>query len=127
MWDAENTFSDRQEVSATAISENTVFVGKGDAGPGEPLTLQVVTTRAEGGGSLNVFVETDDVDTMAGAVTLASYNLTPQDIARGGPVLAAGLPSGCKNFLRLRYEPAGTVTGLTVTAGLTPTAGQTNR
>lgn len=114
MWDAETMFSNEQTLAA-ADSTNVVDVGPPDAGKGRPLYL-TVSVGGTATGDLTVTVKTADVDAMTGAATLTVYTVPSALVEKGGVVLAAPLPTGCKQFLRLAY--AGVTTG-TVTAGLT--------
>lgn len=114
MWDKETTFSNLQTL-AEADSENVVDTGGDDLGLGEPVYLQVAVGKGATG-SLTVAVKTAAVAAMTGAMTLAQYTVAADAVARGGVVLAAPLPTGCKRYLRLRYSGAA---GAKVTAGLT--------
>ena len=113
MWDNETTFSNRQ-ILADAASDNQVDTGGDDFGLGEPIYLQVSLT-AGSSGTLAVNVETSDSPGMGDAVRVVQYLVAPETVARGGTVLAAPLPTGCKRYLRLSY--AGAIGGR-VTAGL---------
>lgn len=125
MFDREAMFSYRQAVAASANSTDVVFTGYGDAGPGQPIGLEVNTPAVDGGGS--VLVDLQHADDPSGTFeTHASWTISADDLARGGAVLAAHLPSGLKDYLRLNYTLNGTVTGFMPTAGLLY-AGQTNR
>ena len=113
MWDNETTFSNLQTL-ADAASTNIVDTGGDDLGLGEPVYLQVsLTTGASG--DLSVAVETSDTGDMAASIRLAHFLIEESAVTRGGVVLAAPLPTGCKRYLRLRYTGA---TGGKVTAGL---------
>lgn len=115
MWDNETTFSDRQTLVSTGIdSDNIVDVGADDIGLGEPVYLQVVVTQGCTG-TLALKVKTGSASDMTGAATLAEYTVGATLLAKGGCVLAAPLPTGCKRYLRLNY--AGAAAGK-VTAGL---------
>lgn len=114
MWDAENMFSFNQALAA-GNSDNIVDVGPGDAGKSEPLRLNVLV-GAGASGALVVAVSTSDAKDMTGAAEIARYTVAAGKVAKGGDVLVADLPTGCKRYLRLAYSGA---TGGTVTAGLT--------
>lgn len=113
MWDHETTFSDRQ-ILVEGNSDNTVDIGPDDAGLGEPVYLQVSLTPG-GSGTLAVNLNASDSSGMANAVRVAQYLVESATVAKGGTVLAAALPTGCKRYLRLSYSGA---TGGRVTAGL---------
>lgn len=120
MWDKETTFSDN-ELLVAGDSANTVDLGGDDAGKGAPVYLQV-SLSAGASGTLAVSVNTSDDQAMAGAVRVAQYLVSADKVARGGVVLVAPLPTGCKRYLRLAYADA---SGGRVTAGLVAGA-QTN-
>lgn len=126
MFDRENMFSMKQALTATAVSTDTVFVGEGDAGPGQDLILEIDATKNTGGASLAVAVQTADDAAMTTPVVLATFTIAAAVLAKGGPVLAAPLPPGMKRFLRLNYTVTGTPVGLSVTSGIV-LAGQTNK
>ena len=114
MWDKETTFSDN-EVLVAGDSANIVDLGGDDIGNGTPVYLQV-SLSAGASGSLVVNVNTDDDPAMSGAVRVVQYIVPADKVARGGVVLAAPLPSGCKQYVRLSYADA---SGGRITAGLT--------
>lgn len=113
MWDNEATFSNRQ-ILADANSDSIVDVGGDDVGLGEPVYLQVSLTRGTSG-SLAVNLDTSDSPGMGDAVRIVQYLVAADTVAKGGTVLAAPLPTGCKRYLRLSYSGA---SGGWVTAGL---------
>ncbi len=126
MFDRENMFSFKQEVTATAVSDDVVFVGKGDAGAGTPKMVEITTPAVTGGGSL--VAELQHADDDAGTFeTALAVNVSAAELAMGGAVKVFSLPVGLKDYLRLNYTVTGTVTGLVVSAGIIGLAGQTNR
>ena len=125
MFDRENMFSDKQALTATAASTDVVYVGEGDAGPGQPLFIEIDATPSTGVTAMTVTVNTSDAEAMTGAVVLGTFTVSTDRLAAGGPILIAAIPSGCKRFLRLNYTITGTPSNLTVTAGLVA-AGQSN-
>ncbi len=126
MWDAEVMFSHKQAVAATALSDNSIACPDKDIASGQPVQVQVMGTKAAGGGTMNIVVQTGNADDMSDAAPIATYHLPAKTMAKGGPILSAGLPAKlCKRRLRLQYVPAGTLTGLKITAGLV-LDGQTN-
>lgn len=120
MWDKQNLFSDQQTLAA-ADSDDIVKVGPPDAGKGEPVNL-VASVSPGSTGPLTIAVKTSDAADMTGASTLAEFFVPADKMARGGDVLNAYLPTGCKNYLRLAYSGG---SGGTITAGLS-WGGQTN-
>ena len=115
MWDKETTFSDQQALAA-GNSENVVDAGPDDIGLGHPVYLQLALTKGATG-ALEVAVETSDNVSLSDAITLVTYKVEADRVARGGIILAAQLPTGCKRYLRLAYSGAA---GGKITAGLTP-------
>lgn len=116
IFDSELMFSNKQALATDAVSENTVRVGPGDAGMGEPISLVVCVAGAETASSgLTVELQTSDDESMAGAETLFSGVASKEKIRCGGLALAVKLPRGCKKYLRLAYSG---VDAGTVTAGL---------
>lgn len=113
MWDAETLFSDEQALAA-ADSDNIVDAGAADIGKGHPVYL-AVNVGAGASGDLAVTLKTSDADDMTGAVDVAEYTVPTAGVEKGGVVLSAPLPTGCKRYLRLAYAGA---TGGVVTAGL---------
>lgn len=117
--DYENMFSKDQAVTATANSTNTIDLGPGDAGPSERISLFITADPAfTGAGTIAVGLQTADNDTMASAVTIATYAVGNDALTAGGKLVAARLPHGCKRYLRLAYTVTGTVAAGKVTAGL---------
>lgn len=119
MRDYEQDFSRRQAVAATAVSDNVVKVPRGDIGKGRPVFLQVDAEPYAGGGTIEVGVQTaDDAAMSANLAVIAKYPIAAERLAKGGPVLAAVVPTGARAYMRLNYEAAGTLTGGSITAGL---------
>ena len=129
LWDQAAKFSDGQAVIATALSDNIVRVPSGDVGKGRHLPLQVDAGGYAGAGTLSVEVQTGDSVTgnaIDSPVTIATYAIDNASLLRGGPVLVADLPTGCRRYLRLNYTGTGALTAGALTAGLV-LEGQTNR
>ena len=61
-----------------------------------------------------------------GRVTIGTYATDNASLLRGGPVLLADLPTGCRRYLRLNYTVTGALTAGELTSGLV-LEGQTNR
>lgn len=125
MFDSENMWSDGQALTATAVSDNTIFVGRGDAGSGTAKAVEIDSTPATGGGSIVVDVQTADTD--AGPFdVVASIPVSAEALAIGGAVKVFHLPTGLKDYVQLNYNVTGTLTGCEITAGIVGIAGQTN-
>lgn len=120
--DRETLFSDNRPLTA-GDSTDIVKVPIKDVGRGHPLYLFAILSGTEAAtGDLIITVNTADNADMSGTVKLAEYTIKNPQVKKGGSVLVAALPTGCKEFLRTAY--AGVTTG-TITCGL-GLAGQTN-
>lgn len=125
IFDAQNLFSNKQAVTTTAVSQNTIDLGKPrDIGPGEPVNITAaVTTDFAGGTSITFDLIVSDNADLSSPVVLQS----------NGPVLLANLKAGQKfplramipvnpdrpkRYLGLRYTVAGTMTAGAITAGI---------
>lgn len=113
MFDRQNMFSHDQNL-AVGDSTDIIDVGVAEIGRGQPIYLTVI---GSGGatGALTVTVKTSSAPDMTGAVEVVKFTISAERMARGGTVLAAPLPTGCKRYLRLAYAGA---TGGTVSAAL---------
>jgi hypothetical protein len=123
LFDAQNLFSDGQEVTATAPSTNVIDTGGADKGGPEELYLALVadvTHTAAGAATLTVTVQTDDAEGFGSAETLvASKAFALADLAAGKVVWSVAIPRGAKRYLRLNYTVAtGPFTAGALTAGL---------
>jgi len=116
--DYANMFSKDQAVTATAASTSTVDIGLGDAGQSERLSLFVIAVPAfTGAGTLSVDLQTADASGGTFA-TIASFAVGNDVLIKGGKLLAARLPHGCKRYLRLNYTVTGSLAAGKLTAGL---------
>ena len=118
--DRENLFSANQAVTATALAQNVVDLGRGDHGPSGAISLVVI---ADGytAGTITVELQTADAvgtdGALTNAATVATYPVTADALKAGGAVVAAQLPHGMKRYAGLNYQATG-ATGGTITAGL---------
>lgn len=125
-----NTFSDKQAITATAVSTNVIDLGPlggtnttRDIGKGEPVYLfaGVGSVNMAGGTSLQAVLQTSlsegsgYTDLMAGPV-IPLANLTAGAVLYSGPI-----PAGVQRYLRMNYVVVGTFTGGNVNAGLVET------
>lgn len=122
IFDAQNLFSKAQKVTATATSDNTLDLGRGDYGPSESVSL-VVCASGYTAGSLTVELQTADACANTGEltspVTVASFPVSADALKAGGVIVAARLPHHLKRFVRLAYtEGAVAPAGGAITAGL---------
>ena len=118
--DAELQFSDNQAVAAAADSDNVIDLGGADIGKGESVYLYV---HANGytGGTLKVDLKTSNEvagQNLSSPTNLVSFEAGADAMAKGGQVIAAALPVGCKRYLRLAYTPDGGGADGKITAGL---------
>lgn len=113
MWDKDTTFSNRQ-LLVEGESDHRIDTGGDDYGLGNPVYLQVALTPGCTG-TLSVNLDSSDNPGMGDATRVVQYIVPEDRVAKGGIVLAAPLPTGCKRYLRLTYAGAGNGR---VTAGL---------
>lgn len=128
LLDAENTFSQNQVVTATAVSQNVIDVGeRRDIAVGAPIYVMIAITEAftDAGSdsTLTVTVETDDNEAFGSPAVAQTLVLLPALT----PISIAFFPlnptTGMERFLRLNYTVAGgNLTTGKVTAVLTDTA-----
>ena len=109
--DRELRFFDKAAIPAVS---DVVNVGKGDASRGDPIYLYVHFNGAPATAA-TVKIKTSDDSGMTGAVEIGSSTVAAADVQKGGVVLKAALPNGCKKFLSI--DLAGPASG-TVSAGL---------
>lgn len=116
IFDKQNLFSNRQAVTATAVSTDVVDLGAGDSGNAP--YLSVIAAGYSGAGSIVVELQTSN-DAAFGAVkTLATFPVSNADLKKGGAVVAVKLPKGMQRFARLNYAVTGAVSGGAILAGL---------
>lgn len=113
MFDRQNMFSHDQAL-AVGDSTDVIDAGIDEIGRGQPIYLTVI---GSGGatGALTVTVKTSSSADMSGAVKVVEFTVSAERMAKGGTVLSAPLPTGCKRYLRLAYAGA---TGGTISAAL---------
>lgn len=106
-------FSDKQDLTATGHSTNTVEVGQGVPGATLMMSLEV-TVREESGASPTLKVE---LETSEDNVVFAKVLDVPKTV--GVRVIKANLNNvKLQRYLRLRYVLAGTNPTYNLTAGL---------
>ena len=120
--DNENIFSKDQAVTATADSTNVVDLGLGDTGPSEALSLFVnAGTAFTGTGTISIALRTADAlssGALSSPVTIATFDITNDQLKAGGKLVSARLPHGMKRYADLNYTVGGTIAAGKVTAGL---------
>lgn len=124
LLDALNRFSDKQAVSASAVSDNVLDLGA-DRDLAVFSALEVVAipctedgSDLEGEGTLAVAVETSETEDFAEPTVLVQSAEVSTELLNKGPI-GIKLPYGGKRFLRLNYTVNGSITGLLLTSGLT--------
>ena len=123
LYDLETLFSNNQEVTTTATSDNVVCLAKGvikEVSFGTPLPLRIqVTKDFDGATGLTIEVETasdkefSDVKVLAttGKVAIAS-------LVAGYVAPINFIPKGNLGYMRLKYTVEGTATAGAITAGI---------
>lgn len=128
LLDALNRFSDKQAVTATAVSTNVIDLGaERDLAVHSSLEVVVIPCTATGAGltgaaTVSVSVETSATEEFTTSKTLVTTAaLSADDLNKGA--FGIKLPYGGQRFLRLKYTLAGaegaSLTGLLITSGLT--------
>lgn len=129
--DKKMEFSNKQAVSANALSENVVAIAGSasspnatvDLGAGEPLWLMVklAAGAVSGTGTLAVSLESADNSAMTGAKVMCSSGDVDVSKLKSGELLyAVQLPLGqYQRYLAVRYKVTGTLTGAKVNAFMT--------
>lgn len=123
IYDKQAEFCEDQAITASARSENVIFVGPGDYGSGEQSVIDVfVTEDFDNLTSLNVKLETDDDEAFGSPTEL--YNtgeVLLADLVAGYKFKIKGIPPGCEDWLALYFTVTGTApTAGKITAGITP-------
>jgi len=139
IFDMTNLFSDRQEVTTTAVSTNTIDLGvsqtpingiaplKRDLGAGcaVPLVVQVVADFA-GLTDLTVELQVSDAPDSGFTTVASSATVAAADLVAGRSFEPQYIPQGTdKRYVRLNYVVTGTATAGAIVAGIT-TGHQTN-
>ena len=125
--DYQNLFSNRQAVTASAVSENIIDTGRNlngkSIGIGSGYPIEVVCMISEtlvGVTKLAVELQTAETEDFSDAVVLQTAYLTgAEQMTAGTQAPLSTLPVNCKRFLRLNYKvTAGTPESGSITAGL---------
>jgi hypothetical protein len=129
--DKQNTLSDGQAITATAVSTNVLDLGntsRSDEGAPVTLLAQVEAAfTAAGAATLTVTLETDDNEAFSSATVLLSTGAIPKaTLVRGYQIPISFLPANCERYVRLNYTVAtGPMTAGMMNAGIV-LARQTN-
>ena len=112
LLDAQNLFSDAQEItSGTIYSTNVVRFGKNDISF-VPVIIQAVSDFTNLT-SLNVKIQTSETSDFSSSSDLAESTMVLTDLKAGKKFPISYLPKGNKGYIRLAY----TVEGTTETTG----------
>lgn len=116
--DEQAIFSDKQAVTASAASTNTIKVGS-DIGKGTPVEIftQVMTPFA-GLTSLKVSVQTCDTENGSYADVSSTDAIAQATLVGGYRFALKFLPNQLKKYVRLYYTVVGTATAGTITSGV---------
>lgn len=122
--DSYSTFSNKQEIVGTGSIYSEHEMGSNDdrdVGPGAPVYLYTTCTEDFlGATSLTVTLEHSDTEDFAVVEDKMSSGQIPvADLMAGEQLLVGTLPHEMKQFMRIRYDVAGTSTQGRVYAGLT--------
>lgn len=120
--DERTLMSDKQAITATAVSTNDIDLGAdGDIGKGTPVPILVqVDADFDNLTSLQFDLETDTDPAFGTAVVIATSGAVPlASLVAGYKPPFRFLPQGVRRYLRMNYTVVGTApTTGTVTAGL---------
>lgn len=121
IFDYEAMFSDDQDITTTANSENIVDLGEGGGAKATPILIGVqVTEDFNNLTSLTVSLTTDDNTGFSSATTLfTSGAILLADLVAGKQINLPPLNNDSERYLRLTYTVAGSAaTTGQITAGL---------
>ena len=119
IFDRHTMFSEDEAVTATGACALVVDCGPGLHKACTPPNLVVLANGYTGTGKLDVELQgCDNLNFASDVKTLAIFPLTNTELARGGKLLATGIPHTDKRYLRLKYTVNGTISGGIVNAGL---------
>lgn len=105
IFDGENMFFRKKELTSGGITSDVLDVGPGEAS--SPLTFMMEVSKDAGEGEMTTALKTSRTPTFTSSITLATYTGVP---------VKAKLPRGNKGYLRLDVT-SGKSSG-TMTAGL---------
>lgn len=112
--DEQGLFSNKQKITASAVSENILDLGKREVSFGTPVELFIqVTEDFNNLTSLTIKVQTAIDEAFASAVDLVEQTIALADLKKGAVSSIKFLPKGNLGFMRLYY----TVTGTAPTTG----------
>lgn len=127
------TMSDKQALTVTAASTNTIDLGvsgtpvgavnpiQRDLGKGNKIPLLVQVTKTfVGPTSITIAMQTDSVEAFSAPVTLTSQTFLLADLKAGARMGLPVVPYGVtKRYLRMYYTVSGSATAGEITAAIT--------
>jgi len=119
--DAQNLFSENQEVLATTVSENIIDTGTTkDGSKGNPVKIYGrVTVPYDSLTSFTLIIQASVDEAFTAPINLGYIILTGADVDTAGNLLIdMYLPRKAARYLRLSYTLAGSPTTGSVTAGV---------
>lgn len=112
--DADLVFSNKQAVTATAESTNTLDLGVAGDAIGQELTIHVVVDTAFSTlTSLTVSLETSANNFQTWTTVLSGPAIARASLTKGASIFCVRVPRGLSRYVRLKY----TVGGSNATAG----------
>ncbi len=118
--DSQNLFSDAQEVTDSAASENYINFGQREMAFGTPVnTIFRVVEAFEGGTSLALSIQTASDAAFSSPVTLVSTAaIAVADLVEGYEFAIKQLPAGNLGYMRAYYTADGEFTAGAITGGV---------
>ena len=112
--DEQGLFSNNQSITATAVSENVLYLGKREVSFGTPVEVFIqVTEDFNNLTSLAVKVQTSAEEDFSSAADLIEQTIPVANLKKGTVASVKFLPKGNLGYMRLVY----TVTGTAPTTG----------
>lgn len=109
LLDQSAIFSDRQVLTATASSANTLdLAAAGNAVPGSLYVVARLDESLKGATGLTVALQTADTADFSNAKELVSVACNAGRLADAGELFSVPFPLGAKRYVRAYYTVAGT-------------------
>lgn len=127
LLDQKNVFSDKQAITADAVSTNVIDLTKAGLAPGNPLSVIAQIVEAFNTlTSLTFQVQSSATENFSSVKTHQSVTILLADLVLGKRVDLGSLLDGTLRYVRLNYDVTGTnpTTGQ-ITAALLPFGDQT--
>ena len=120
LLDQNGVLSEKQSVTTTAASTNTVdLTASGNFVPGALFALCRVDVDFAGLTGMKIALETAAESNFSDGVELASASFLAAELTANKKVLAVAIPAGVKRYLRAKYTVTGTATAGKVSFFLT--------